>query len=128
MFNQLNDNLKRIIYEYDPTYKQIYNIVLEEFKIKCILKHKPQFNNNSVKVWSKKIQRTTEDEHHINIKIKHNLLNKLQALLKQTRAHDTLLNFTKAINKQEHKGFTYIIIPQLRPTPTAYGISIFNII
>ena len=41
MFNQLNDNLKRIIYEYDPTYKQIYNMVSEEFKMKCILKHKP---------------------------------------------------------------------------------------
>ena len=36
MFNQLNDNLKRIIYEYDPTYKILFNIILEEFKIKCI--------------------------------------------------------------------------------------------
>ena len=44
MFNKLNDNLKRLIYEYDPTYKDIYNIVLEELKIKCILKHKHKFS------------------------------------------------------------------------------------
>ena len=127
MFNQLNDNLKRIIYEYDPTYKHIYNVVLEEFKIRCILKHKHQFNNNSVKEWTKKINQTTEEDY-INIKIKQNLLNNLQTQLKQTQAHETLIKFTKAINKPKYKGFTYIIIPQLRPTPTAYGISIFNII
>lgn len=126
MFNQLNDNLQRIIYEYDPTYKHIYNVVLEEFKIKCILKHKPQFNNNSVKEWREKITRT--EGENINITIKHNLLNRLQTQLKQAQAHETLINFTRAINNPKYKGFTYIIIPQLRPTPTAYGISIFNVI
>ena len=81
MFNQLNDNLKRAIYEYDPTYRHIYNIVLEEFKIRCILKHKQQFNNNSVKEWTKKIKQTREED--VNINITHILLNKLQTLLKQ---------------------------------------------
>jgi len=126
MFNKLNDNLKRIIYEYDPTYKHAYNLVLEEFKIKCILKHRPQFNNKSVKEWREKITRTGQE--YVNIKIKQKLLNNLQTQLKQTQAHETLIKFTEAINKPKYKGFTCIIIPQLRPTPTAYGISIFNVI
>ena len=54
MFNQLNKNLITIIYEYDPTYKHIYNIVLEEFKIKCAFKFKHKFNNCSIRQWNKK--------------------------------------------------------------------------
>ena len=57
MFNQLNDNLKRLIYEYDPTYKDIYNIVLEEFQIKCIFKYKHKFNTYSIKEWGKQIKK-----------------------------------------------------------------------
>ena len=126
MFNQLTDNLKCIIYEYDPTYKHIYNVVLEEFKIKCILKHKPQFNNNNVKEWRDKLAQTEEEQ--VNITLKHNLLDHLHTQIKQAHTHETLINFVIAINRPEYKGFTYIIIPQLRPTPTAFGISIFNII
>ena len=48
MFNPLNDNLQRLIYEYNPTYKDIYDIVLEQIKIKCILKHQHKCINNSV--------------------------------------------------------------------------------
>ena len=49
MFNQLNDNVGRLIYEYDPTYEDIYNIVLEECKMKSVLQHKHTFNNYSFK-------------------------------------------------------------------------------
>ena len=128
IFNKLNDNLKRLIYEYDPTYKDIYNIVLEEFKKKCILKHKHKFNNYSVKEWRKQIKREKQEEDNINIKIKYNVLNNLQTQLKQTNAHPTLINFTIAINKPNKKDFVYYVVPQIRPTPTAYGISIFKII
>ena len=92
------------------------------------LKYKPQCNTNSVKEWSKKIQRTTENEHNINNKMQHSLLKQVQTLLKQTKTNRTIIYFTKSINIRIHKRLTYIIIPQLRPTPTAYGISIFNII
>ena len=129
MCNKLNDNLKRLIYEYDPTYKDIYNIVSEEFKIKCILKHKHKFNNNnSVKEWRKQIKREKQEEDNINIKIKYNVLNNLQTQLKQSNAHPTLINFTIAINKPNKKDFVYYVVPQIRPAPTAYGISIFKII
>ena len=68
MFYKSNDNLKRLIYEYDPTYKDIYNIVLEEFKIKCILKHKHEYNNYNVKEWRKQIKREKQQEDNINKK------------------------------------------------------------
>ena len=99
MFNKLYDNSKRLMYEYDPTYKDIYNIVLEQFKIKCILKHKHTLNKNSVKERRKQIKREKQEEDNINIKIKYNVLNNLQTQLKQTNAHPTLINFTIAIHK-----------------------------
>ena len=127
MLKKFNDNLKRLIYEYDPTYKDIYNIDLEEFKIKCIWKHKHKFNNCSVKEWNKEIKRETQEDD-INIKIKYNVLNNLHAELKRTNAHPTLINFTIAINKPNKKDFVYYVVPQIKPTPTAFGISIFKII
>ena len=97
MFNQLPDNIKSNIYDYDPTYKHIYNIVLEEFKIKCVLKFKHKFNINSVKEWSEKITRTTktpDNLEHPRIRIKKQLLKELKEILKQTNADETIINIT----------------------------------
>ena len=124
MFNQLPDNIKSNIYDYDPTYKHIYNIVLEEFKIKCALKFKHKFNNCSIRRWSKKIALVNLEE--TNIIIKKDLLNDLQEQLNPI-TDEAIIKFTKALNK-EKTDRTYIIYPQLRPTPTAFGISIFKII
>ena len=124
MFNELNDTLKRIIYEYDPTYKHIYNIVLEEFEIKCALKFKHKFNNCSIRQWNKKIALVNLEE--TNIIMKKDLVNDLQKQLNPI-TDEAIIKFTKALNK-EKTDRTYIIYPQLRPTPTAFGISIFKII
>ena len=124
MFKQLPDDIKSNIYDYDPTYKHIYNIVLEEFKIKCVLKFKHKFNNCSIRQWIKKITLVNLEE--TNIIIKKDLLNDLQEQLNPI-TDEAIIKFTKALNK-EKTDRTYIIYPQLRPTPTTYGISIFNII
>ena len=57
MFNKLNDTSKRLIYEYDSTWKDTYNTVLEELKIKYVLKHKHKLNNYSVKEWRRQIKK-----------------------------------------------------------------------
>ena len=124
MFKQLPDNIKSNIYDYDPTYKHIYNIVLEEFKIKCALKFKHKFNNCSIRQWTKHIALTNYEIP--NIIIKKDLLKNLQEQLNPI-TDEAIIKFTKALNK-EKTDRTYIIYPQLRPTPTAFGISIFKII
>ena len=71
---------------------------------------------------------TKEEEDNINIKIKYNALNNLQTQLKQTNAHPTLINVTIAKSKPNETYLIHCIIPQIAPTPTAYGISILKIV
>ena len=129
MFNQLNKNLITIIYEYDPTYKHIYNIVLEEFKIKCILKFKHKFNINSVKEWSNKITKTTkipDNLEHPKIRIKKKLLKELKERLKQTNADDTIINITEALNEKQKA--IYVIFMFITADNTRKLISFFKLV
>ena len=129
MFNRLNDNLLRIIYEYDPTYKHIYNIVLEEFKIKCVLKFKHKFNINSVKEWNEKITRTTktpDNLEHPRIRIKKQLLKELKEILKQTNADETIINITEAINQKQKA--IYVIFMFITADNTRKLISFFKLV
>ena len=127
MFNQLPDNIKSNIYDYDPTYK--HNIVLEEFKIKCVLKFKHKFNINSVKEWSEKITRTTktpDNLEHPRIRIKKQLLKELKERLKQTNADDTITNITEALNEKQKA--IYIIFMFITAENTRKLISFFKLV
>ena len=129
MFNQLPDNIKSNIYDYDPTYKHIYNIVLEEFKIKCVLKFKHKFNINSIKEWSEKITRTTktpDNLEHPRIRIKKQLLKELKEILKKTNADETIINITEAINQKQKA--IYVIFMFITADNTRKLISFCKII
>ena len=109
------------MYEYDQSYKDMNNIVLEECKMECMLKHKHTCNIKSVKEWSKEVKTTKEKDHHINTKRKCNVSHNLQTQFKWTNAHPTSTNFTKATLKETNKQMLDGRIPQ-RQTHTEYGI------
>ena len=59
MYNRLNNHLLTKIYEYDNTYKDLFNVVLTELKIKCLVN--PSLNNYDTDEW---IHRISKWEHN----------------------------------------------------------------
>ena len=122
-FSNLNDNLKRIIYEFDPTYTHKFNTVLEELKLFRLFKFKPQYNLQEPIKWTERISKTEPNQNDTIIHFNKKYLR----LLKDVVKHDITMEFLKALLKQK-EATTYFITVQLQPTPTAYGVSLFKIV
>ena len=57
MYENLTPNIIALIYEYDPTYRAKFNIVLEELKILILFKFLPEYNLTDGVKWCKIIRK-----------------------------------------------------------------------
>lgn len=55
MFKRLNNNTLTKIYEYDNTYKELFNVVLTELKIQCLVN--PTLNNYDMDEWIHRVSK-----------------------------------------------------------------------
>lgn len=60
MYNRLNNHLLTKIYEYDNTYKDLFNVVLTELKIKCLVN--PSLNTYDTDEWIHRISKWKHGE------------------------------------------------------------------
>ena len=73
MYDKLTPNIKALIYEYDQTYRDKFNIVLEEFKIWRLLKFVPEYNLTETINWGRRMRKTEPNQHSTIIQFNKNI-------------------------------------------------------
>ena len=149
MYDKLTPNLITLIYEYDNTYREIFNVVLEELQI--TVKIRPKYNNYTYEQWKQQLdyelKGKNKDEkayfiyycEEINYKgfityLTTTSLNIIYNTLKQQQTRtNTLINFLGVllykINRNRRQGephllFTFINEPY--PVNTVPNSSVYN--
>ena len=63
MYEKLTPNIIALIYEYDPAYRDKFNIVLEGIKILRLFKFVPEYNFTESITWWRRMRKTEPNQH-----------------------------------------------------------------
>ena len=123
---RLDNNLLTKIYEYDSTYKELFNVVLTEMKLKFLAN--PSLNSYDTAEWSYRISKwrnTGPTQVHIPI-IKYNHLQQLECSKTIQKLIDAIVY--KANAYKEDTLFSIIITTSIAKYCTSEAVRIFQIL